>query len=389
MPPIALSAYPSRIAQRIAAVQIDEASPPAKNAPIGFYLDDVQDYATLLLVGGVSEADVVKRVRLKFHLKKVTLNPIGRVVYTEPKLDERPFSSTAIDLQGGMAMPGEVPGEAPADAAVPASTAPAAPAAGVTPSEGITEADEPAKPIQLKRAAGGVVINSQGRILLREPKGHYGGYWWTFPKGRLDKGETAAQAALREVEEEAGWKCKIVGRIGEYKGDVTSTVFYLMSPVSDTGVTDDETETVAWVAPEKAVAFISKTTSARGRERDLSVLRDALSLYDEKKNTSLLSKITTALTKLFKPKKGDEIDESAPPGFSGTTAAMKAQGVENPYALSWSMYKKGYKPHKPTEKGKPKYKSPAQYFKDREKVQEDFDVDDRVTAMILELCDPA
>ena len=32
---------------------------------------------------------------------------------------------------------------------------------------------------------------------------------WTFPKGHLEKGETDAQAALREVHEETGWKCRI------------------------------------------------------------------------------------------------------------------------------------------------------------------------------------
>ncbi len=32
-----------------------------------------------------------------------------------------------------------------------------------------------------------------------------GGERWVFPKGRIDKGETPAQAALRETREEAGW----------------------------------------------------------------------------------------------------------------------------------------------------------------------------------------
>ncbi|MBI3547887.1 MAG: NUDIX domain-containing protein [Elusimicrobia bacterium] len=32
---------------------------------------------------------------------------------------------------------------------------------------------------------------------------------WTFPKGHLEKGETPRQAALREVEEETGWRCRI------------------------------------------------------------------------------------------------------------------------------------------------------------------------------------
>ena len=33
---------------------------------------------------------------------------------------------------------------------------------------------------------------------------------WTFPKGHIEKGEKAPQAALREVEEETGYRCEIV-----------------------------------------------------------------------------------------------------------------------------------------------------------------------------------
>ena len=48
--------------------------------------------------------------------------------------------------------------------------------------------------------AGGVVFNGQGLVLLL---GHRNGTW-VFPKGHLDPGETELEAALREVEEEAG-----------------------------------------------------------------------------------------------------------------------------------------------------------------------------------------
>lgn len=48
--------------------------------------------------------------------------------------------------------------------------------------------------------AGGVVFARDGRVLLIR---HRNGSW-VFPKGHIEPGETAAQAAEREVAEEAG-----------------------------------------------------------------------------------------------------------------------------------------------------------------------------------------
>jgi ADP-ribose pyrophosphatase YjhB (NUDIX family) len=50
-------------------------------------------------------------------------------------------------------------------------------------------------------AAGGLVKNKKGKVLfiLREGK-------WDLPKGKLDKGESMEDAAIREVEEETGVK---------------------------------------------------------------------------------------------------------------------------------------------------------------------------------------
>jgi 8-oxo-dGTP pyrophosphatase MutT (NUDIX family) len=48
-------------------------------------------------------------------------------------------------------------------------------------------------------AAGGIVYNSKGEILIIKRLGK-----WDLPKGKLDKGETFKEAAVREVEEECG-----------------------------------------------------------------------------------------------------------------------------------------------------------------------------------------
>lgn len=139
-------------------------------------------------------------------------------------------------------------------------------------------------PSSLKEVAyGGVVINNQGKILLREPKNHFDGYVWTFPKGRRDKKhkteETPEETALREVSEETGIKAEIKGRLpGVYAGGTTDNVYYVMRFVEDRGKFDKETQSIRWATPEEARDLISLTTNPIGRQRDLKVLQEALEL---------------------------------------------------------------------------------------------------------------
>lgn len=126
-------------------------------------------------------------------------------------------------------------------------------------------------------AYGGVVVGDDGRVLLREPRDHYGGYAWTFPKGRPDEGETGEQAALREVLEETGYEARIVRDVpGTFAGFETMTSYYLMSCVRRVGDPDPaETAALAWVTFEEARGLIAQTTYERGRERDLAILEAA------------------------------------------------------------------------------------------------------------------
>ncbi|MBT8186446.1 MAG: NUDIX domain-containing protein [Croceitalea sp.] len=65
------------------------------------------------------------------------------------------------------------------------------------PSEKIVEKFSTKIPLVL--AAGGLVKNKAGEVLFI-----YRNNKWDLPKGKLDKGESIEQAALREVEEETG-----------------------------------------------------------------------------------------------------------------------------------------------------------------------------------------
>lgn len=52
---------------------------------------------------------------------------------------------------------------------------------------------------KMQQAAGGRVHNAEGKLLMI-----YRRKRWDLPKGKIDRGETAEQAAVREVEEECG-----------------------------------------------------------------------------------------------------------------------------------------------------------------------------------------
>ena len=57
---------------------------------------------------------------------------------------------------------------------------------------------------QYIRAAGGIVRNAEGKILMIFRRGV-----WDFPKGKVENGESAEEAALREVLEETGIEARI------------------------------------------------------------------------------------------------------------------------------------------------------------------------------------
>ena len=127
-------------------------------------------------------------------------------------------------------------------------------------------------------AYGGVLINSRGEVLLREPAGHFGGYVWTFAKGKPEPSETPEETALREVLEETGQGARIVALIPQvFAGTTSSSVYFLMEPVGDPAQFEEETASVRWVSEQEARRLISKTVPLAGRQRDRAVLKAAFS----------------------------------------------------------------------------------------------------------------
>ncbi|HEY4278140.1 MAG TPA: NUDIX hydrolase [Conexibacter sp.] len=116
-------------------------------------------------------------------------------------------------------------------------------------------------------SAGGVVVRD-GEVIVIVPtrRGAQGQSVLGLPKGHVDPGETAEQAATREVREEAGVDADLVQRLGDvryfYQRDgrriFKMVRFYLFAYRSGTLEDhDDEVEEARWMPFDEAVAALS------------------------------------------------------------------------------------------------------------------------------------
>jgi 8-oxo-dGTP diphosphatase len=73
-------------------------------------------------------------------------------------------------------------------------------------------------------AAAGIVLNDAGDWLVVKKK--YGGLQgqWSLPAGFVQRGETADEAVIREVEEETGIQAEVIGLIGLRTGVIDDEI---------------------------------------------------------------------------------------------------------------------------------------------------------------------
>jgi ADP-ribose pyrophosphatase YjhB (NUDIX family) len=106
-----------------------------------------------------------------------------------------------------------------------------------------------------KIAVGAVVGNDQGEILLIE-RADSG--IWLYPTGWADVGYSAAEVAVKEVEEETGIECEVVGliavldglRLGFTRVPLYSLVFHCRAVGGDLQAHPLETNDVGWFGRE-------------------------------------------------------------------------------------------------------------------------------------------
>jgi 8-oxo-dGTP pyrophosphatase MutT (NUDIX family) len=118
-------------------------------------------------------------------------------------------------------------------------------------------------------AAGGVVVRNGEVALVHRPR--YDD--WTLPKGKVDRGESYEEAAVREVQEETGVRARLVRELPSTNYRVSGrpkVVRYWLMDVEHEGpfTPNDETDQLRWVSPDEALRLLTY-------DRDRDVLASA------------------------------------------------------------------------------------------------------------------
>jgi 8-oxo-dGTP pyrophosphatase MutT (NUDIX family) len=125
-------------------------------------------------------------------------------------------------------------------------------------------------------SAGGVVTNSEGKVLVVSQHGTS----WSLPKGHIDPGEDALMAAKREIYEESGIRdLEFVRELGSYErhrigldGDDPSelkviTMFLFRTSETSLRPVDPENPEAKWVEKSKVQLLLT-------HERDKEFFRN-------------------------------------------------------------------------------------------------------------------
>ncbi len=130
---------------------------------------------------------------------------------------------------------------------------------------------------EVVRAAGGLVVreSERGAEVLVVHRPAYGD--WTFPKGKVEPGESDEECAVREVEEETGFRCELGEELqstsyDDSHGRAKRVRYWRMRVVGGELAFVHEVDDARWVTAAEASVVLTYA-------RDL-VLLDALWMVD-------------------------------------------------------------------------------------------------------------
>lgn len=124
-------------------------------------------------------------------------------------------------------------------------------------------------------AAGGVVVRRDEDRRARIAVVHRPKYLdWSLPKGKLEPGEEFRQAALREVEEETGFRCEAGAELPsvsylDRKARSKLVRYWLMEPLEGEFKPHGEVDELRWLTRREADELLSY-------EHDRALVRKAL-----------------------------------------------------------------------------------------------------------------
>ena len=131
--------------------------------------------------------------------------------------------------------------------------------------------------------AGGIVFRYDGenpRYLIINAKKNP--HHWVLPKGHIDPGETIAEAALREVQEETGVKARIVKPIGVSRIQAASpsilVLFLLMEYLGEIGKSEDRQK--RWCSFDEGMSLLSFQNARNLLFKAHKIVKEIYSLSD-------------------------------------------------------------------------------------------------------------
>ena len=114
--------------------------------------------------------------------------------------------------------------------------------------------------IDMIRAAGALLWQGppERRLIAVVHRNRYDD--WTLPKGKLKKGESWQEAALREIKEETGYDARILGFAGavayEVKGRPKIVRYWHMVAEGEPSPLENEVDELVWLTVEEAIARV-------------------------------------------------------------------------------------------------------------------------------------